>query len=550
MTDYHALPPDLPVPVDDGAADHLPGLRLPALALRSTRGSELDLAAAAAGTLVLYVYPRTGTPGEPSPDGWDAIPGARGCTPQSCAFRDRHAELRAVGAGVLGLSAQPTAEQSAFAAREQPAVRAAERPGAGAGGGVAAADVRSRWDAALQAPHADRRGRCRREGLLPGLPAGSQRGRRARLAARAGPTLSAVTPAIIDRMAELDPFAGAIASEAELRERYDAPMERAVRKELQRLDEMARRLIAVAPLVLVASHDAAGRCDVTPRGGEPGFVTVLDDEHLAIPDATGNNRLDTLRNVVATGHAGLIFLIPGRDQTLRVNGRRVHQRGARRCSTASRRSASRRRARSSCAPRRSTPTARRRSCARDCGTRRHGRRLRTSRVRPRSRTRTCATLRSRSPTSSASRPRACAPAGMSAGYSGTPLPRKLGIKPGQRIAFLDAPPAFDEALGDLPQGVGAPRTTLGGPLDLVVAFFAERSRLERRLPPMIAALDPAGALWIAWPKRASSVDTDLTEDVVRELGLAAGVVDVKVCAIDATWSGLKLVIRVQDRPRR
>jgi uncharacterized protein len=117
-----------------------------------------------------------------------------------------------------------------------------------------------------------------------------------------------------------DPFAGAVASEAHLRELYEQPLERAVRKELQHLDEMARRLIAVAPIVLVASHDEAGRCDVTPRGGQPGFVTVLDEDHLAIPDATGNNRLDTLRNIVATGHAGLIFLIPGRDQTLRVNG--------------------------------------------------------------------------------------------------------------------------------------------------------------------------------------------------------------------------------------
>jgi PPOX class probable FMN-dependent enzyme len=118
-----------------------------------------------------------------------------------------------------------------------------------------------------------------------------------------------------------DPFATAIADEAELRERYDAPMERAVRKQLDRLDEMARRLIALTPMVIVASHDADGRCDVTPRGGPPGFASVLDDDHVAIPDATGNNRLDTLRNIVATGHAALIFLIPGRTQTLRVHGR-------------------------------------------------------------------------------------------------------------------------------------------------------------------------------------------------------------------------------------
>jgi peroxiredoxin len=121
MTDFHALPPDLPVPLDDGAAEHLSGMRLPAVVLPATTGGAIDLAAAAAqaGTLVLYVYPRTGTPGQPSPDGWDAIPGARGCTPQSCAFRDHHAELRALGAGVLGLSAQPAEEQAAFAAREQ-----------------------------------------------------------------------------------------------------------------------------------------------------------------------------------------------------------------------------------------------------------------------------------------------------------------------------------------------------------------------------------------------------------------------------------------------
>lgn len=119
---------------------------------------------------------------------------------------------------------------------------------------------------------------------------------------------------------ERSPFAGALEDEAALRELYGEPLERAVRKQIDRVDEMARRLIALAPFVLVASHDAAGATDVTPRGGPPGFVTVLDERHVAIPDATGNRRLDTLRNVIATGHAGLIFLIPGRTQTLRVNG--------------------------------------------------------------------------------------------------------------------------------------------------------------------------------------------------------------------------------------
>jgi alkylation response protein AidB-like acyl-CoA dehydrogenase len=136
-----------------------------------------------------------------------------------------------------------------------------------------------------------------------------------------------------------------------------------------------------------------------------------------------------------------------------------------------------------------------------------------------------------------------------AGYSGTPLPRKLGIKAGNRVAFLDAPPEFAQALGELPEDV-APRTVARGPLDVIVAFFDRRAALERRLPALIRALDPEGALWIAWPKRASGVPTDVTENVVRELGLAAGVVDVKVAAIDATWSGLKLVIRLRDRPRR
>jgi len=119
----------------------------------------------------------------------------------------------------------------------------------------------------------------------------------------------------------VDPFAGAITDEAQLRALYERPVPQVLRKQLDRVDEMARRLIAVAPIVFVASHDAQGRCDVTPRGGLPGFVSVLDDEHVAIPDATGNRRLDTLVNIAQTGHAGLIFLVPGRDQTLRLNGR-------------------------------------------------------------------------------------------------------------------------------------------------------------------------------------------------------------------------------------
>jgi peroxiredoxin len=112
----NVLPADLPVPADDGAADDLTGEPVPALSLPSTDGA-VDLAAAARGTLVLYVYPRTGRPGEPLPEGWDDIPGARGCTPQSCAFRDRFSELVSLGADVLGLSAQPLADQVEFARR-------------------------------------------------------------------------------------------------------------------------------------------------------------------------------------------------------------------------------------------------------------------------------------------------------------------------------------------------------------------------------------------------------------------------------------------------
>jgi uncharacterized protein len=106
----------------------------------------------------------------------------------------------------------------------------------------------------------------------------------------------------------------------QLREFYDEPMERAVRKDIGRIDEMCRRLIAAAPMLFIATYSKDGQADVSPRGGPPGFVTVLDEQRLAIPDATGNRRLDTLENVVESGRAAVIFVIPGRDTTLRVNG--------------------------------------------------------------------------------------------------------------------------------------------------------------------------------------------------------------------------------------
>ena len=134
-----------------------------------------------------------------------------------------------------------------------------------------------------------------------------------------------------------------------------------------------------------------------------------------------------------------------------------------------------------------------------------------------------------------------------ADYSGTPLPRKLGIKPGARLCLVGAPGGFDITLGELPAGAVL-RTKLRGPFDVIVAFVDSVAGLERRLPALKRSLDPAGGLWIAWPKRSSGVPTDLGDGIVRRLGLAAGLVDNKVCAIDATWSGLRFVYRLADRP--
>ena len=117
MTDFTVLPSDLPPPVDDGACEHLPGLAMPSVRLPSTSGRLVDLGALPAARTVIYCYPRTGRPGEPLPDGWDAIAGARGCTPQSCAFRDHHRELTGLGAEVYGLSTQTTDYQREMAER-------------------------------------------------------------------------------------------------------------------------------------------------------------------------------------------------------------------------------------------------------------------------------------------------------------------------------------------------------------------------------------------------------------------------------------------------
>lgn len=132
------------------------------------------------------------------------------------------------------------------------------------------------------------------------------------------------------------------------------------------------------------------------------------------------------------------------------------------------------------------------------------------------------------------------------GYSGTPLPKKLGIKESHRIAFVNAPPDFNETLGVLPAGVEIfkrPRA----PLDLVVLFVKSEKELLARFEQLAARLAPAGMLWVAWPRKSSGVGTDLSDHVVRQTGLDAGLVDNKVCAIDEVWSGLRFVIRLKDR---
>jgi hypothetical protein len=132
------------------------------------------------------------------------------------------------------------------------------------------------------------------------------------------------------------------------------------------------------------------------------------------------------------------------------------------------------------------------------------------------------------------------------GYSATPLARKLGIKEGTRLAVLGAPESYSTLVAPLPDGV-VPESRLGGKTDIVHAFVKSRSELAKVLAGCVKAMRSDAALWISWPKKASGVSTDVTEDTIRELALPLGLVDIKVCAIDETWSGLKLVIRKQNR---
>ncbi len=133
-----------------------------------------------------------------------------------------------------------------------------------------------------------------------------------------------------------------------------------------------------------------------------------------------------------------------------------------------------------------------------------------------------------------------------AGYSGTPLVKKIGIKPGHRVVLRNHPPTFIKDLGKLPDGVESSER-LAGKANVVIYFTDQRAALEKEFSGLSAALVPDGMLWIGWPKKASGRPTDLNENIVREIGLKRGLVDVKVCAIDETWSGLKFVIRVKDR---
>jgi hypothetical protein len=135
-----------------------------------------------------------------------------------------------------------------------------------------------------------------------------------------------------------------------------------------------------------------------------------------------------------------------------------------------------------------------------------------------------------------------------AGYSGTPLVNKLGIKPDFDVAFVNAPENFAKQL-ELPAGVNIKSALKSKDLDLIIAFVTSQKTLTSAFVQYSARIKPAGMFWVSWPKKASGVQTDLNENIVRDIGLASGLVDVKVCAVDEVWSGLKFVFRLKDRPK-
>jgi hypothetical protein len=137
-----------------------------------------------------------------------------------------------------------------------------------------------------------------------------------------------------------------------------------------------------------------------------------------------------------------------------------------------------------------------------------------------------------------------------AGYSGTPLTKKLGFKEGFRVGFVNPPKGFQRELGPLPTDVKITVGLLTKPLDLILLFADSQQTLTQEFPKLARKLAENGMLWIAWPKKASGVATDLSDNSVRQIGLDAGLVDVKVCAVNDTWSGLKFVYRLKDRKSR
>jgi len=136
-----------------------------------------------------------------------------------------------------------------------------------------------------------------------------------------------------------------------------------------------------------------------------------------------------------------------------------------------------------------------------------------------------------------------------AGYSGTPLPKKLGVKPNQRIALVNAPTDFAKVLGRLPENAAIVKR-LNGPLDLILLFVDREQMLAKEFPILANKLQNNGMIWVAWPKKSSGVATDLVFEKVQRIGLDCGLVDVKICAVDDVWSGLKFVIRLKDRKKR